>query len=29
VNWTSQRSLNLPTAPLTTVFPEFLPNSGC
>jgi hypothetical protein len=29
VNWASQRSLPLPTAPLTTVYPEFLPSSSC
>jgi len=29
INWTPQRNLPLPTAPLTTVFPEFLPNSVC
>ena len=29
INWQSQRSLPLPTAPLTTVFPGFLPGSDC
>lgn len=29
INWQSQRSLPLPTAPLTTVFPEFCPKSSC
>ena len=29
INWTPQRALPLPTAPLTTVFPEYLPNSDC
>jgi hypothetical protein len=29
INWIPQRALPLPTEPLTTVYPEFLPNSGC
>ena len=29
VNWNAQRSMPIPTKPLTTVFPGFIPGMGC